>query len=174
MTMFDTSRLNNSILAGLTKAAQHFVTKMHEKRVAQRLPEAISSATSIGVAHATGNGSASIEITIDLDKAPMAAAFEWGSGLMSMRKPPEKYKIEPKNASMLAFEWGEARNIRPEGLRISKKTGKVILPYVMHPGIKPRQYIAPTLLAEMDEIKRIVGAEVKASVVHAGKVVIKV
>jgi len=175
MTTFDSSRLNNSILAGLTQAANHFVTKMKEKIVSQNLPDAISRSTSIGVAHMVGEGNASIEITIDTSEngAPMAGAFEWGSGLMSMRKPPQKYLIEPKNASKLAFMWGEAKNIHPERLRISSKTGKTILPYVWHPGIQPRQYIAPTIVAEMDEIKRIVGAEVKAAVLSGGTVIIK-
>lgn len=59
-----------------------------------------------------------------------AAAWEWGSGIHGEKA--EKYLIQPKNASALAFYW--------------EKVGKrVVLPFVHHPGIQGIEYMKKAL-----------------------------
>ena len=144
--------INNSLIAGLTRAANHFVMRMKDKVAQNGLPQAISDATSLGTANVSGE-TVSIEVTIDLKEAPMAAAFEWGSGLHRTKGGAGLYPIAAKDAPNLVF-WWERGNKWFVGAK---------LPYG-HPGVAPRPYIKPTIVAEMPEIKRIVGQEVKASI----------
>ncbi len=150
----------NGILAGLTKVANLFAQKMKQKVSQNGLPSKISDATSVGTAQQAGDISF-IDVSIDLGQAPMAAAFEWGSGVHKQRGAPGKYIIEPRNKQALAFEFRVAKNIGSINLT---KEGKVILPYVMHPGVAPRPYIAPTLVENKEEFRKIMGQELKAAI----------
>jgi len=149
--------INNSLIAGLTRAANHFVIRMKEKIDAVKAPKIIKDATSIGTANISGE-TVSIEITIDLKKAPMATAYEWGSGIHSTKEEKKTYPITHrtpgKKLRIPAERWPNK----------SKNDDPAFLPYVNHPGVAPRPYIKPTIVAEMPEIKRIVGQEVKASI----------
>lgn len=150
----------NGILVGLTKVANLFAQKMKQKISQNRLPNEISDAISVGTAQQAGDVSF-IDVSIDLKKAPMAAAFEWGSGVHKQLGRPARYIIEPRNARMLAFEFRVAKNIG--NIRLTKE-GKAILPYVMHPGVAPRPYIAPTLIDNKKEFRKIMGQELKAAI----------
>jgi hypothetical protein len=37
----------------------------------------------------------------------------------------------------------------------SKKTGKVVLPYVMHPGVKPNPYVEPSVIANRADARQL-------------------
>lgn len=146
----------NEMLAGLTKAAHYLVLKMKDRVSANNLPNKISEAMSIGNANIFGESDAGIEITISLDPetgAPMAGAYEWGSGIHDPENP-HLIPIAAKNASNLVFWWE----------RESKWFVGPKLPYG-HPGVAPRPYIEPTIRDEMEAIKSIVGTEVKAAII---------
>jgi len=151
--------INNSLIVGLTRAANHFVIKMKERISNKKLPRAISDATAIGTANVSGD-TASIVVTIDLEKAPMAAAFEWGSGIHSTKEKPEKYRIPN-------LEGGTGKKLKIPAERWpnkSKSDDPAYLPFVMHPGVEANSYIRPTIVAELPELKRIIGQEVKAAI----------
>jgi hypothetical protein len=162
------------IQKGLVLAADHFRNKMEAKERQNNLPKAISDATSIGTPVQSG-GQAYIDITISLNQAPMAAAFEYGSGLHSEKGDRKKYLILPKNADVLAFPWGEAENLNPSVIGVGNVeivNQKAFLPMVRHPGVQARPYIRPTIQDERKEIRRILGKEFVASISLGGTVTI--
>ena len=154
------NNIPNGILAGLTKVANYFVQKMKQQLSSGNYPSgnsdrgttSIQDAVSIGTAQTNGDSSF-IDVDIDLKKAPMAAAFEWGSGLHTQRGVAALYPIAAKGSDPLHFFWA--------------KKGKwfkgTALPFG-HPGIKPDPYIAPTLIENKAEIRKILGQELKAAI----------
>lgn len=134
-------------------------------RYPQEIPEAIKTQSSeIRGKNVVGS------LTISLEVAPMALAFEYGSGIWSERGARQKYPIVPNKASILAFDWPEAANIGSrEGVAdvvtpvtYNEQTfqfegGRAFLPKVMHPGIRARPYIAPSIATKADEITEILG-----------------
>ena len=148
----------NGILAGLTKVANLFVQKMKDKISQNRLPHKISEATSIGAAQQAGSG-AFIDVDIDLKKAPMAAAFEWGSGIHTQRGVPDTYPIVPRNKRVLAIPRARWSNFSPP-----PDVDPVILRKVNHPGVAARPYITPTLVENKAEFRKILGKELKAAI----------
>jgi hypothetical protein len=152
------SNVTNGVLAGLTKVANLFVIKMKQKVSQNNLPQAISDATSIGAAQQQGD-SAFIDVDINLKKAPMAGAFEWGSGIHRQRGAPATYSINPKNANVLAIPRSRWKNYSPP-----PDTDPIFVRHVNHPGVAPRPYIAPTLVENREEIHKILGKELKAAI----------
>lgn len=151
--------MNNELSAALTKAATILVNEMNSLLSDGTRPHEIKDNIFIGQATQTNDG-AQIQITID---HPAAKAYEYGSGLHRMKGAPQKYPIYPKEKQALAFEWPIARNIFPEKLQYSK-SGKIVLPYVMHPGVEPKQFIAPAIVKTRQEIRKVLGHGFKAAV----------
>jgi hypothetical protein len=95
----------------------------------------IPNAIGVGKAEKSQDGY-KIDITIDLEKAPHAAAFEYGSGLHRTKGVPSLYPIEAENPlwKPLQFYW--------------EKRGKWFvgakLPYG-HPGVEPKPYLQPAI-----------------------------
>ena len=96
------------------------------------------------------SSSGQIDVYIDGNKengAPMAAAFEWGSGEHATRGKIGTYKIEPKDASVLRFGWQpdfvpwaspKFAGVILEG---AGTEGTYFFQWVDHPGIAPQPYI---------------------------------
>jgi len=148
----------NGILAGLTKVANLFMQKMKQKVSQNGLPSNISDATSVGTAQQAGDVSF-IDVSIDLKKAPSAAAWEWGSGEKATRGTPEKYKIPGEGGGILAIPRARWSNYAPP-----PNVDPVILRHVMHPGVAARPYILPTLIDNKKEFRKIIGQELKAAI----------
>jgi hypothetical protein len=164
---------SNNILASLTKVAGFFVEQMKRKIEEVKAPTAIGENTTIDPAQETNEG-CSIDIVI---KHGAAMAFEYGSGIHG--KKGEKYIIEPTKRAALAFEWEEAKNISPSNpyipipsaprLTYSRTSGRIMLPYVMHPGVAPRPYVHPTIEENKEEMKKILGQGFKAMLMEGKK-----
>jgi hypothetical protein len=147
--------VKSGIYAGLVKSANVFVSAMKDKVRQNNLPDTINNNISIGSPQEESNG-ISIEITIDTSEeaAPMAAAYEWGSGIHSERGEKKLYPIKAKNVSQpLHFFWENK----------GKWFKGVQLPYG-HPGVAPRPYIQPSIESTADEISQILATEFKASI----------
>jgi hypothetical protein len=164
----------------LLKSADHFSRKVKERIAQNNLPNVISDSVVID-SPVTSSDGAYIDITINADNsAPMAGAFEYGSGIWAERGTRDRYPILPRNASFLAFEWEQAGagSLSPSHLQdigVNARGGieltaggKAILPGVMHPGVQARPYIRPTIVSEREEIKRIIGQEFRASISLGG------
>ena len=131
----------------------------------------IPKAISVGEVERLGDGKYSISVKVDMSErtgAPQAHAFEFGSGIHSSTDPAKKYKIEPKDAPALAFEFalnwmprksklkgvlgiGGFKNVRDE-LNKTGSIGKTLMfwNYVEHPGVEPRPYLRPA----MDSVRK--------------------
>lgn len=98
---------------------------------------------------------------------PAARAYEYGSGIWTADFDSTNYiLITPKNKKVLAFFWETQNQLKQEfidSLPHSKKTGKVLLQYVQHPGVKAanngRGYIRPAI----EEIRKEGEIELKPS-----------
>ena len=145
--------INAGIISSLNRIANHFVIKMKDKIDAVDAPKVIKNAISITPATVSGD-SGRIEVVIDLKTAPMASAYEWGSGLHATKYSPMLYPIPTVKPGPLHFFWEER----------GKWFFGAKLPFG-HPGVAPRPYIEPTLIAELPEMKKIVGGEVKAQII---------
>jgi len=88
----------------------------------------------------------STRLLVDLDKAPMAMAFEYGSGIHSTIGERGTYEIVPKNFRFLVFPVGNP----PVG-RWPKYSGdldegdKIYLNLVNHPGVVANPFLQPAI-----------------------------
>lgn len=116
----------------------------------------IPKAISLGILNVKGEGTCSIDITVDLKVAPMARAFEFGSGLHATKADPEKYKIAPKkDDGALKFPIERWPNYEPPpNVRFAVFPGAISLkPYVMHPGVEARPYLQPAVNVQLSKEK---------------------
>lgn len=89
-----------------------------------------------------------ISILVDLEKAPEARAFEYGSGERATKGTAQRYPIRAKNVNFLKFWWE-----REQKWFVGKQ--------VMHPGVEARPYLQPAIEAHMDELKGALGKAFK-------------
>jgi hypothetical protein len=169
---------SNSISASLIEVARRLTQKMAVKVNQKNLPRAINTSTSVSPVTNSGN-TYSISVKIDLSEngAPMAAAFEYGSGLHRTVGVPDTYTIAPKNAKALAFPFtitfmpgGKFLGAVVNGTFYNRKrvfnmmvndpagmfsSDKMIWAYVDHPGVEPRPYIQPSIIENRVEAKQL-------------------
>lgn len=140
MTIID-QILDPLMLKVLTEEANKIaVSARQNANWSSKIPNAIK----VGTANIVGQGKYSIEITVDTSEnaAPMARAFEYGSGLHATKEPAKLYPIRAKNASNLVFWWE-----RGNKWFVGKQ-----LPYG-HPGVAPRPYLIPAIEQNKPSIK---------------------
>lgn len=156
-----TSNENGLIAArkSLPLAAQTWVNRAISKVKTARM----RSSFEIGQVISGADGNYSIEIR---NTAPEFAAFEFGSGLHSTRKPPAKYLIKSQSGKMLTFLMPEALNIEYAKVKPNPQTGRVFLPQVMHPGVKKEAAMEPALKDAAPEMVKIIGQQFSVEVIY--------
>jgi len=162
--------IGNSIQAALVEVARKLMQKISLRVKADpHLPNEIADSMYATTPTASGNA---YTISVKID-APMAAAFEYGSGIWG--KTGQRYKISPKNAKALAFEYEIGKNIPNDvpdlaatPMTYSRKTGKVVLPYVMHPGVKPNPYVEPSVIENRADARQLLKRAFIESVIVRG------
>lgn len=101
-----------------------------------------------------------IEIRVDSTIAPEAIAFEFGSGEHAQENP-QRYKIAPKNANVIAFpsnRW--PKYVSPNGRTTPEY---FVFPFVMHPGVEGIHYMQKAVDDHKDEfVKQVADASVTA------------
>lgn len=161
------SNIQSGLYKALAEAGRHFATKLSDAVSQNNLPKAISDAISID-SPVVGDTESYVDVKIDLETAPMARAFEWGSGIHRTRGgEKETYRIPKKGTtSGLAFKWDKVDETTPTGRKFRGilPDGRAGFTFVDHPGVAPRPYIIPTIKAEKEQIKRILAREFKASI----------
>lgn len=159
--------IQSGLYKALAEAGRYFSVKLADAVSQNNLPDKISKAISVD-SPVVGDNESYVDVKIDTSEgaAPMAAAFEWGSGIHRERGgEKDTYPITPKNKKALAFHWpnhdppwGSRKFIGLGG------DGRFLFTFVDHPGVAPRPYIAPTIVAEKEQIKKILAREFKASI----------
>ena len=151
---------NNNLLASLTKAASYFVDNMKQRLSDGGYPAEIARNIRIDDAKTEYNNSY-IDVIIDMGEgaAPMAAAFEWGSGVHATRGKAGTYSIDPKNSSALSIPRNRWPNYKPP-----PDIDPVKISHVDHPGIAKKPYIEPSLNESLPEIKKIIVRDLKTSI----------
>lgn len=103
-----------------------------------------------------------------------ARAYEYGSGIHSrlMKKSPKqvapkgKILIKPKNKKVLAFFW-EVANANPDQF-VFAEDGRVLLPHVMHPGVKAanngKGYLSPAINEVRKQVRKEIPIETRKAV----------
>ena len=105
-------------------------------------------------------------IVVDLSEAPMARAFEFGSGVHVNNNPEQTYRIEAKT-KLLKFPFSltympSSKFVGMKGKNIGQlnrilrreghANGTTYWNYVDHPGVKARPYIRPAIEKNRDKI----------------------
>lgn len=143
-------RFDTVMLQKLTVVAKEFMDTMARKVKEKGLPKAIIEYTSADSPKKEGN-KYSVDVVIDTSEnaAPMAGAFEWGSG--EHGEKGKRYPIVARNPEEqpLHFFWVEQD-------RWFKG------PIVRHPGVEARPYIKPSIEESKEKIRKILGKEFKA------------
>jgi hypothetical protein len=135
--------IDNLVLKALTEEIGKIADSARKNVSAKRLPYEIVSAISVSPAEVIGDGRYQIAIDVDLQEAPMAAAFEWGSGLHATRGVAMEYDIKAKNAPVLSFLW---KYPSPLGRKyIVPEDEQVSFIRISHPGVAPRPYLQPAI-----------------------------
>jgi hypothetical protein len=128
---FNSQQAEAEIMKKLTELAGEFSETMKSTIDEVHAPSEIKKHISVGKAEKEGN-QISIEVVIDISKrgAPMAPAYEWGSGEHATRGDVGRYKISGN--PLLAIPRSRWQNYQPP-----PDVDPVILSSVMHPGVRP-------------------------------------
>ncbi len=169
--------MNNSLVYSiLVETAGKFVERMFGLIDTLRLPRVIKKATSVGEVELNETGKQRIDVTIDIDVAPMARAFEFGSGIHATRGEAMAYVISPKKKEALAFIWpGRTANF-PRGRKYigGGSGGKLLFNYVEHPGVEQRPYIAPAIQRVLDDLDETISKNINAEIILGPDEIIEV
>lgn len=163
--MATNSDLEGAMRVALTRSAGIFAAKARSKAQSNNVPKNIPGAIEVGQFQANGT-TYKITVSVDLKKAPAAAAYEYGSGIHATKKTPAKYPILPKNKKFLAFKWPKVDG-DPRFRRLPD--GRVVLPSVDHPGVEAKPYMMPAFQESKAEIRQLIGQEFRLKVL--GKIV---
>jgi len=161
---------SSGMMKNLTLIANDLVSVMRKNISQNRLPKAIDDSIRIEPATSSGDGT-SIAVIVGGEDAPMATAYEYGSGEHATRGSPGTYPIEPKDADLLAFDWQPA--VVPWGspkffgaiLSGQESTeGKYFFHYVDHPGVEARPFIKPAVEETLPKMKKRLITTIKAEI----------
>jgi hypothetical protein len=148
------SSFSAGILQKLGVISKEFMELMAETIRSKNAPKKIIEHTSADSPRKQGS-KFSVEVKIDTSEnaAPMAGAYEYGSG--EHGEEGKRYKI-PTIPGLLAIprERYEAPYFPPE-------RDPVILASVKHPGVEARPYIAPSIVKIIPRMKKIFAEEYK-------------
>lgn len=106
----------------------------------------------------------SVDVFVDLNKAPDARAWEFGSGLHSTRGAKSTYVIAARNAPYLIFTWWKKNNPPTTYQHPEKNPEGMKLKYVNHPGIRPKHYLRNSLNMLLGKVGNIVRGSIRTRV----------
>jgi hypothetical protein len=157
ITGFFRTKFEGRITAALTETAAKIAEDARRNADNNNLPQVVSDAISVGSVEMAGDGKYSISITVDLQKAPMARAYEKGSGLSGEERA--SYPI-PKVPGKVSFLW---KYPSPWGLKKQPGDEFVSFAQVYHPGVEAKPYLQPAIDENIKNIKLgLLGAFMKA------------
>jgi len=158
-----TSSRHLDLKKALIEVANLFAITARRKAASANVP-GVPNAIEVGTVRQLGANAASIKVEVAPEKMknkegraiPGAEwAYEYGSGLYGPKG--KKYKIEAKNASVLAFPGSRSFLLERSGnslLPIGAQ-GTVFFKDVEHPGVGGRPFFSTTLTEKIDEFGAI-------------------
>ncbi len=169
--------MNNSFVRpSLVSIVGNFVRKMFENIDTKRVPRVVKQATTVGNVERISNDRQKIDVVINLRQAPMALAYEFGSGLHAERDVNKTYTIKPRERRALAFFWPGRTSNYPRGRKYigPAPDGRLMFNYVDHPGIRARPYIRPALESTLEELDEHILRHLTAQIILGEDEVIEV
>ena len=149
---------------GLTAAASLLAEKAKQKVTSNaKVPNNIAENMKVGKVETKGTGALGITISIGMkeNEAPAAAAYEFGSGLHG--KEGKKYPIVPrKSGGFLVFPKERWPGYAPP----PDAPNVFFFSKVMHPGVKARPYMKPSIEENKEEMGKLIGSFFTIDVVH--------
>ena len=151
------NNISTALLGAVTKATEVLRSKVQEK-LSSGYPKELRDGVSSKPPEQRGD---MVVGTVEIEGVTVFA-YEFGSGIWSERGPAKKYPIVPVNADFLAFNWPaslEAAAYDRYGKELVKPApnGDVVLPRVMHPGIRSKPFAQPAVDESADEIAELIG-----------------
>lgn len=148
------SDISASIREGLRDSADLFEKELKAKiKSEDKLSSKISDSIIKEGPFQSGEGF-HIDIIVGGKQAPMALAFEFGSGEYATRGKRGKYRIPNEGGvDFVAFP-----KERWPGYQPPPDREFFVFPFVMHPGVRPVPYVVPTIKKTTPEIAKILGA----------------
>jgi hypothetical protein len=144
---------NDATRSMLIQVGAFFSEKLREKVTSGRYPQAIKDGISVDEPKQNY-----IDVLVT---APMAAAFEYGSGIHATRGVKAKYRIPKEGgSSFVAFPKERWPGYEPP----PEAPDVFVFSFVMHPGIVARPYIKPTIQSSAPQIREILGKAFKAEI----------
>ena len=162
--MFNSGQFTSGLMRKITLLADEFAETMKITIGEVHAPRKIKEHISVGTAKKKDNA-ISIDVSIDISRegAPMASAYEWGSGEHATRGGAGKYEIKPREKDALAFLWpGHDPPWQSKKFLGMGREGKFLFHYVEHPGVAPRPFIAPSIRKILPKMKQELGKTIKA------------
>jgi hypothetical protein len=153
---FNKAQFDAGILQKLTEIANEFMEIMAKKVSSDsHVPNVINDYTGAESPKKQGN-KYSIDVVINTEKgkAPMAGAYEWGSGVHGEKG--KEYPI-PEEATGVKFpkeRWPQYQPPPPA-------PDIFFFGQIMHPGVKARPYIRPSIKDIREPLKKMFAQEIK-------------
>lgn len=148
-----TSNFSASILQKLSQIAIEFKNLMAQNISSKNVPKQVIEHTSITPAKKEGSKyTVSIEIDTSESGAPMAGAYEWGSGV---------HGDKGTTYTIPGMPWLVIPRERWPKFQPPPDVDPVVLRSVQHPGVQARPYIAPAVDEIKEQMKDTFAKEVK-------------
>ena len=153
---FNKAQFDAGMLQKLGVVASKFMEIMAQKVSQNGLPKKITEHTSAKSPQKKGS-KYSIDVVIDTrkDAAPMAGAFEWGSGL---------HGEKGATYSIPGMPWLAIPRERWPKFAPPPDVDPVVLSKVDHPGVEARPYIEPAIKDIREPFKKMFAEEFKRQV----------
>ena len=131
---------------------------------------AIKRSVKVGTPSTTKGGNKNIIVTVGNKSVPYARAFNIGSGIHAQKGRRGTYEIWPRRKKALGIPLGRWENFSfpvwagGKIIGYSKKSDKVILRKVDHPGVRGVNYVKAARLSVRREITQLVKMEASKSI----------
>jgi len=131
-------------------------------RKAVTVSKAVDSGGTVSITVAVGEGK---KDKSGMPLSGMARAYEYGSGLHATRAIARRYRIDPRLKPTLAFSSTQGGK--------GHRGGIIVRPFVMHPGVNARPYMAKSVQAIRARATAELALDIRKNLVQAMNVTIR-
>lgn len=152
--------IGNNIQAALIEVARKLMQKMASTASSNGMPSRVAarinrSTSATSVTQSGNTYRVSVQVDMSKDAAPMAAMYEYGIGEYPIPKSGTTFMTFPKE------KWPQYEPPPPA-------PDKFIFFQVTHPAVEAKPYIHPSVIANREDVKRLLGKAFIESVIVRG------